>query len=84
MAEQQPTQNPTPKPNDKINQNRPIEFPELPADDEKGRILRPEGGIDKDIDPSENQTRYSDSDAEKAAGDGGTIEDNRSPKDQIV
>ncbi len=84
MPQQQPTQNPTQKPNDKINQNQPIEFPELPADDEKGRILRPEGGIDKDLDPSENQTRYSDSDAETAEGDGGTVEDTPAPDDQVI
>lgn len=58
MAEQQRPEQPMQKPNDKVNQNQPIEFPELPPDDEKGRVLRPEGGIDKDLDPSESQGRY--------------------------
>ena len=76
MAEQQP-RNPDPKPNDRINQNVPVEFPELPPDDEKGRVLRPEGGIDKDLDPSENQQRYS-------KPGKGTVEDAPGPDDQVI
>lgn len=83
MAQQQQPNSDTQKPHDRISENRPVEFPNLPEDDKKGRILKPEG-IDKDLDPSENQTRYSDSDAETAAGDGGTVEDTPAPDDQVI
>ena len=56
MPQQQPnpksSPQPTPKPNDQIDKNQPVEFPELPGDDKKGQVLKPQG----DIDPSESET----------------------------
>jgi len=42
-------QNPMPKPNDQIDKNQPIEFPEMPGDDKKGQVLQPQGDTEKGV-----------------------------------